>query len=256
MNKDQIVIQIKRLIDEAYVIAPAITLFEKNRNYGGFSDADLDLESFGVWKIESKMILLKLSEISLGFNELYQEYLQVEDESYQNYCQSIFAHQIKQFLVQARTLLASPLLAGENSETKVQKEEFDFEPNYAFIAMPMDPEDHALIDVLEAIKEIANKCGVQAERVDEPQSNERITDRILESICRAEYVIVDLTNSRPNVFFEAGYAHGIGKTPIYFAKQSTKLEFDLKDYPVIFYKNLKELKELLGKRLRALRKII
>ena len=58
---------------------------------------------------------------------------------------------------------------------------------------------------------------MHAERIDEPQSNERITDRILESIQRAEFVFVDLTNSKPNVFFEAGYAHGIGKIPIYFA---------------------------------------
>jgi len=77
--------------------------------------------------------------------------------------------------------------------------------------------------------------------VDELQSNERITDRILESIRKAEFVIVDLTYSRPNVFYEAGYAQGIGKTPVYIAKEGTQLEFDLKDYPVIFFKNMKQL---------------
>src|SRR5262249_31071652 len=71
---------------------------------------------------------------------------------------------------------------------------------YAFIAMPMDPDDPQLIDVLDAIKEAARRCGLHAERVDEPQYTERITDRVLESIRRAEYVIVDLTNSKPNVF--------------------------------------------------------
>lgn len=57
----------------------------------------------------------------------------------------------------------------------------------------------------------------------------------MESIQKAEYVIVDLTESRPNVFYEAGYAQGIGKIPIYIAKKGTELEFDLKDYPVIFF---------------------
>ncbi|KAA0207207.1 MAG: hypothetical protein EDM71_08005 [Proteobacteria bacterium] len=123
---------------------------------------------------------------------------------------------------------------------------------YAFIAMPIDPSDTQLEDVLDAIKEAAKRCGVQAERIDEPHSNERITDRILESIRKAEYVIVDLTGSRPNVFYEAGYAQGLRKTPIYIAREGTRLEFDLKDYPVIFFKSMKELKDLLERRLRGL----
>ncbi|MEH6395152.1 hypothetical protein [Pseudoalteromonas sp.] len=130
--------------------------------------------------------------------------------------------------------------------------EANIERNYAFIAMAINPENPELEDVLDAIKEGAGRCGIQAERVDEAQSNERITDRILESIEKAEFVIVDLTNSRPNVFYEAGYAQGIGKTPIYIAKDGTKLEFDLKDYPVIFFKNMKQLKDGLEIRLRAI----
>jgi nucleoside 2-deoxyribosyltransferase len=118
--------------------------------------------------------------------------------------------------------------------------------------MPIDPADAQLEDVLDAIKEAAKRCGIQAERVDEPHSNERITDRILESIRKAEYVIVDLTGSRPNVFYEAGYAQGLRKTPIYIAREGTRLEFDLKDYPVIFFKSMKELKDLLERRLRGL----
>ena len=97
-----------------------------------------------------------------------------------------------------------------------------------------------------------HRCGIHAERVDEPQSNERITDRILESIRKAEYVIVDLTGSRPNVFYEAGYAHGLRKIPIYVALKGTALQFDLKDYPVIFFDSMRELKEGLEARLRGL----
>jgi len=128
----------------------------------------------------------------------------------------------------------------------------DVRKGYAFIAMPIVAEDAQLDDVLDAIKEAASRCGIHAERVDEPQSNERITDRILESIRKAEYVIADLTGSRPNVFYEAGYAQGLRKTPIYIAREGTKLEFDLKDYPVIFFRGMKELKDRLEQRLRGL----
>ncbi len=122
---------------------------------------------------------------------------------------------------------------------------------FAFVAMPMDKDDHLLVDVLEAIKAGAKECGLTAERIDEEESNERITDRMLESIRNAEFVIADLTNGRPNVFYEAGYAHGIGKIPIYVARQGTQLHFDVKDYPVIMFRNMKELREGIARRLRA-----
>jgi hypothetical protein len=127
--------------------------------------------------------------------------------------------------------------------------------NYAFIAMPINPDDSDLEDVLDSIKEACNRCGVHAERVDEPASNDRITDRIIESIRKAEYVIVDLSQAKPNVFYEAGYAHGFGKIPIYIAKKGTELEFDLKDYPVMFFNNMKRLKDQLEKRIRGLSEI-
>jgi nucleoside 2-deoxyribosyltransferase len=123
---------------------------------------------------------------------------------------------------------------------------------YVFVAMAMNDEDHALVDVLEAIKAAAKECGLVAERIDDDNRNERITDRILESIRMAEYVTVDLTNERPNVFYEAGYAHALGKIPIYIARHGTKIHFDVKDYPIIFFKNMKELRESLVKRLRSI----
>ena len=131
--------------------------------------------------------------------------------------------------------------------------ELNIQQNYAFIAMAIDPDNPELEDRLNAIKEGATRCGIQAERVDEVQSNERITDRILESIKKAEFVIVDITNSKPNVFYEAGYAQGIGKIPIFIGKEGTKIEFDVQDYPVILFKNMTQLKNKLEERLREQR---
>jgi hypothetical protein len=128
----------------------------------------------------------------------------------------------------------------------------DHQAGSAFIAMPITPDDDQLVDVLEAIKTAAADCGITAERVDEVESSQRITDRILESINKAEFVIVDLTNERPNVFFEAGFAHGLGKLPIYVARAGTTIHFDIKDYPIITFRNMKQLKEGITKRLIAL----
>jgi len=44
----------------------------------------------------------------------------------------------------------------------------------------------------------------------------------------------------------------LGLTVRSIAKESTKLEFDLKDYPVIFFREMKQLKDDLEHRLRGL----
>lgn len=126
------------------------------------------------------------------------------------------------------------------------------EKGLLFVVMPMRPDDPSLEDVRAAIDRAAVASGLTARRVDDVQSTTRITDTIIALLETAEFVIADLTHARPNVFFEAGYAQGIGKVPIYIARQGTELEFDLKDYPVIFFKSLKQLEEQLKRRLTAL----
>jgi hypothetical protein len=157
-------------------------------------------------------------------------------------------------LDQAIGVMSNPEFAKDQERAGSQSSQSDEEmlAGYVFVAMPIDPDDPALEDVLDSIREACGRCGLQAERIDEAESNERVTDRILESIRRAQFVVVDLTHARPNVFYEAGYAHGRGKLPIYVAREGTKLEFDLKDYPVIFFRNMKDLKDSLERRLRAL----
>jgi len=142
--------------------------------------------------------------------------------------------------------------ALQPSPTISRNDAADLNSPFAFVAMPMNPADDSLVDVLEAIKVAAQRCGIRAERIDDQQSNDRISDRTLRSISLADYIVADLTHSRPNVFFEAGFAHGQGKTPIYVARHGTELQFDLQDYPVLFFRNLKELRDSLEHRLKGL----
>ena len=174
------------------------------------------------------------------------------------YMQPNWAASIDRDAQSARELVAD--LAKGFAEGKFAPEKQTLKPNNttlivkssAFVAMAIDPTDASLDDILDTIKSACEECGIHAKRIDEDQSNDRITDRIVDSIRTAEFVIVDLTLARPNVFFEAGFAHGLGKTPVYIAKQGTKPEFDIKDYPIIFFRNMKELKLRLNERLKGL----
>jgi hypothetical protein len=132
-----------------------------------------------------------------------------------------------------------------------RRPDFPIQKGYAFLIMAMKPDDPQLADIHQTIRDACLTLKLQPERVDDVEHTARISDRIFESIRKAEVVIADLTHNRPNCFYEAGYAHGLGKTVIFTARQGTDLQFDIQDYPVIFYSNMVRLRELLTNRLQA-----
>jgi len=67
-------------------------------------------------------------------------------------------------------------------------------------------------------------------------------------IHKARLIVADLMHEMPNVYFELGYARGIGKTVITTAREGTKLHFDVKDLNCMFYNDSRELEQELKER--------
>lgn len=117
MEKIDIKSIIKRLINEATVIAPSISHFDKDRNHGKVTDEDFDFESFGAWKIESKALLNQLSASNPSvFSDLLMEYNTIEEESKTYHSNSVFVNKIRLLLGNALALLDSPLLEKGSHE--------------------------------------------------------------------------------------------------------------------------------------------
>lgn len=118
---------------------------------------------------------------------------------------------------------------------------------FVFVLMPFG----ALFeDVYKlGIKPAAEGAGAYCERVDEQIFAESILARIYNQIAKADLIVADMTGRNPNVFYEVGYAHALGRTVILLTQASDDIPFDLKHYPHIIYaSSIAKLKENLGKR--------
>jgi len=100
------------------------------------------------------------------------------------------------------------------------------------------------------IKPAAESAGSYCERLDEQIFLESMLARIYNQIAKADLVVADMTGRNPNVFYEVGYAHALGKTVILLTKNADDIPFDLKHYPHIVYQgSIVDLKENLQRRI-------
>jgi nucleoside 2-deoxyribosyltransferase len=87
---------------------------------------------------------------------------------------------------------------------------------------------------------------------DEFQHQDSITGLVLEQIARSDFLFADLSGERPNVCYEVGYAHALGKQLILYRRSGVPLHSDLSVHNVPEYANVTELRRMLRDRLAAI----
>ena len=68
-----------------------------------------------------------------------------------------------------------------------------------------------------------------------------ISAEIMQQIGDCDALLGDFTLSPDNVYFEVGYARGRGTPIIQTCRRDTELEFDVRNWRTLFYRNATEL---------------
>lgn len=124
----------------------------------------------------------------------------------------------------------------------------------AFVAMSFrDEEEPALVDYYRAMSRAvkATKLPINLKRVDLVEGDYEISRKVMDEIEDADIVIADFTLNPQNVYFELGYARGKNRRVIQTARKGTILEFDIRNWHTLFYRNATELEEKLIPELKA-----
>lgn len=113
----------------------------------------------------------------------------------------------------------------------------NIEPALASAMMPFDAGFNA---VYASIKKAAENVGLRCRRADDIWENAAIIQDVVALIDRSRIVICDCSGRNPNVFYEAGIAHTLGREVILITQSEHDIPFDLRHLRYIRYLNNSE----------------
>ena len=122
----------------------------------------------------------------------------------------------------------------------------------AFVAMSFS-------DVMDDAWERGIKLGVEeagysALRVDKVEHSDKIDAKIIADIRSSRFLVVDVTEQRQGVYFEAGYALGLDRPVIWTVREDDleNVHFDTRQYNHIVWNDPDYLREQLTNRIKAI----
>lgn len=101
-----------------------------------------------------------------------------------------------------------------------------------FVLMPFREGLRPVYD--DHIVSVCQELGLTVTRADQIFSTRPIIDDILEAVASARVIVADLTQGNPNVFYEVGVCHTLGKTVVLIT-QEDEVPFDLRHIRHIKY---------------------
>jgi hypothetical protein len=125
------------------------------------------------------------------------------------------------------SLVANPIWEGRSFPTEV---------DYCFVLMPFAEADDIQQVYQNHLKPvIERRCALRCERADDIHDISGVMQSVWESINRSRIIIAEMTGRNPNVFYELGIAHTLGKPVIMITQSMDFVPFDLKHLRCIVY---------------------
>lgn len=149
------------------------------------------------------------------------------------------------------------------AHTEIPKKIISFSPQV--FEVPNKPQQEKLVAVMLPFKldktfvAITNACknlNVDCKKADDIWENSTFIQDIFELIFTCKVVVADFTGKNPNVFYEVGIAHTLGKTVIPITQSTDDIPTDLGHHRALKYlpneQGYKDLTSELEKRIRTL----
>lgn len=124
--------------------------------------------------------------------------------------------------------------------------------NKCFVAMSFGQD---MEEIRDSIKQSIINNNFEPVLIDEQliESTQTINDAIIAAIKSCKFCIADFTQQKDGVYFESGFAAGLGKPVIYTCHKDwfEKSHFDTNHFPHIIYNNKAQLIEMLNNKIKA-----
>jgi hypothetical protein len=128
------------------------------------------------------------------------------------------------------------------------------ERDLASIMMPLS---HAFDGVHDAVKAACKEAGLRCLRADDIWEESILIQDIVNLIYRSSVVVVDFSQRNPNVMYETGIAHTLGRPVVPISQSLEDLPFDLQHHRTLDYApSIDGLEAMRGKLARRLQNVI
>lgn len=96
-------------------------------------------------------------------------------------------------------------------------------------------------------------AGFKPIRIDQKLTNKGISDEIKAEIRMAQFTVADFTGQRQSVYYEAGFANGLGREVIWCCRQDevNNLHFDIRHFGHVVWKDPADLRLKLARSIQA-----
>jgi hypothetical protein len=102
-----------------------------------------------------------------------------------------------------------------------------------FVLMPFSEDLKPVFD--DHIRNVAKELGLSIRRADDFFTAHAVMSDVWEGICGARAIIADCTGRNPNVFYEIGLTHVVGKPLVLITQKRDDVPFDIAHLRYIHY---------------------